>query len=126
MTTNRILFGHTPGFFWFLDPQTYKPTTYAAFAEVVDAANDVLTNEESSTQELVDAKVNVKKALAPLKRNGKGMLIYAKVGGSSKVSVDSATSKVGVQKGLKRGTYQVKLKISAAGTANFASATKTR
>lgn len=35
-----------------VDPQTYKSTAYAALAEMVDAAYDVLTKEESSTQEL--------------------------------------------------------------------------
>ncbi len=58
-----------------VDPQTYKSTAYAALAEMVDAAYDVLTKEESSTQELVDAKVNVKKALELLNGSGKRIQI---------------------------------------------------
>lgn len=223
-----------------INPQDYKPEAYSAFAKVVDRAYDVMANDGSTTQELVDAKVDVERALAQLMKDGKrikitaatvrglkkltyngkarkpkpqvtlggkklavgkdykltyannkaagkatvtvvgtgdytgkvratftiakaantlsakgkaaklgyakvrkatkrlavskvvrfankgkGRLTYAKVRGNAKISVNKKTGKVSVSKGLKKGTYRVKLKIKAAGNANYASATKT-
>lgn len=223
-----------------VDPQAYKPVEYAAFAQVVDAAYGVLASEGSTTQELLDARLDVQKALALLKRDGKridlsaatvsglkrltyngkarkprpvvtlggnelvagtdyqlryannkgvgaatvtvvgmgdyigeasgtfviakaanplsvkgkaaklsyakvrkatqrlgvskvvkfankgrGKITYAKASGNAKISVNKTTSKVSVRKGLKKGTYLVKVRIKAAGTSNYKSATKT-
>ena len=59
--------------------------------------------------------------------SSKGTLTYAKVSGSSAFTVNKTNGKITVKKGLKKGTYKVKIKVSAAAVTNYnaASATKT-
>ncbi|MBO7674415.1 MAG: M6 family metalloprotease domain-containing protein, partial [Atopobiaceae bacterium] len=223
-----------------VDAQAYKPTAYASYAEVVERAYDVFANEDSTTQELVDARTNVMRALTQLKKNGKrtslsaatisglktltyngkvrkpkptvslgkkklvmgtdykltyannksagkatvtvvgagdytgkasatftiakakntlsvkgrtatvsyakvkkasqnlsvskvvkfsskgvGKLTYAKVSGNAKIVVNKTSGKITVKKGLKKGTYKVKVRVRAAGGASHASSKKT-
>ncbi len=59
-------------------------------------------------------------------KKGQGTLTYAKSSGNKKITINKKTGKVTVAKGLKKGTYSVKVKIKAAGNANYkASAYKT-
>ena len=59
-------------------------------------------------------------------KKGQGTLTYAKASGNKKITINKKTGKVTVGKGLKKGTYNVKVKIKAAGNANYkASAYKT-
>ena len=59
-------------------------------------------------------------------KKGQGTLTYAKASGNKKITINKKTGKVTVGKGLKKGTYKVKVKIKAAGNANYkASAYKT-
>ena len=57
-------------------------------------------------------------------RKGQGKLSYAKTSGSKKITINKKTGKVTVKKGLKKGTYKVKVKVTAAGNANYRKATK--
>lgn len=50
---------------------------------------------------------------------GKGAVTYSKKAGNKKISVNSKTGKIKVRKGLKRGTYRVKLRLRAAGNSNY-------
>lgn len=63
-----------------------------------------------------------KNAFTVTKNQGK--LTYAKTKGNSKITVSSA-GKVTVKKGLKRGTYAVKVKITAAGNTKYKAGSKT-
>ena len=56
---------------------------------------------------------------------GKGKLSYAKVSGNKKITVNKKTGKVTVKKGIKKGTYKVKVKVTAAGNSNYKKASKT-
>ena len=59
-------------------------------------------------------------------KKGQGTLTYAKSSGNKKITINKKTGKVTVAKGLKKGTYKVKIKVKAAGNANYkASAYKT-
>lgn len=57
-------------------------------------------------------------------RKGQGKLTYAKASGNKKITINKKTGKVTVKKGLKKGTYKVKVKVTAAGNANYRQATK--
>ncbi len=57
--------------------------------------------------------------------NAKGKLTYVKSSGSKKITISKKIGNVTVKKGLKKGTYKVKVKVKAAGTANYKSLTKT-
>lgn len=54
-----------------------------------------------------------------------GTVTYAKVKGNKKITVDKKTGKIKVKKGLKKGTYKVKIKVTAAGNSWYKKATKT-
>ena len=57
------------------------------------------------------------------KANGK--VTYKKISGNKKITV-SAAGKVKIAKGLKKGTYNVKVKITAKATTNYNAATQTK
>ena len=48
-------------------------------------------------------------------RNGKGMARF----GNKKITVDKKIGMVTVKKGLKKGSYSVKVKVKATGNASF-------
>ena len=52
-------------------------------------------------------------------KKGQGTLSYAKVSGNKKITINKKTGKVTVVKGLKKGTYSVKVKVKAGGNANY-------
>lgn len=58
-------------------------------------------------------------------KKGQGTISYAKASGNKKITINKKTGKVTVKKGLKKGTYKVKVKVKAAGNKNYkASAVK--
>ena len=59
-------------------------------------------------------------------KNKKGTLSYKKTGGSKKLSINSRTGKIRIKKGTKKGTYKIKVKVTAAGDAVYASKTITK
>ena len=46
-------------------------------------------------------------------------MAYVKKKGSKKITINRKTGKVTVKKGLKKGTYKVKVKVRAAGNSNY-------
>jgi endo-1,4-beta-xylanase len=50
---------------------------------------------------------------------GVGTLSYKKKSGNKKIAINKKTGKVTVKKGLKKGTYKVKVAIKAAGNGNY-------
>lgn len=59
-------------------------------------------------------------------KNAKGTVVYKKLSGNSKISVDSKTGKLIVKKGLTKGkTYTVKVKVTAKGNTEYNAKSKT-
>lgn len=56
--------------------------------------------------------------------NPKGDVTYVKYSGNSKITIAKTTGKVTVKKGLKKGTYSIKVRVKAAGTKNYKALTK--
>lgn len=56
---------------------------------------------------------------------GYGSLSYSKKSGNKKITINKKTGKVTLKKGLKKGTYKVKLNITANGNSNYNKLTKT-
>ena len=54
-----------------------------------------------------------------------GTVSYKKLSGNKKISINSKTGKVTIKKKLKKGTYKVKVRVSASGDYNYASASRT-
>lgn len=70
----------------------------------------------AATQTITKAKVFTLK-------NANGKVTFKKVSGNNKIAISSA-GKVTVKKGLKKGTYKVKVKVTAAGDKNHLSSSK--
>ena len=56
-------------------------------------------------------------------KKGQGKLTYTKASGNKKIAISKTTGKVTVRKGLKKGTYKVKVKVKAAGNSNYNAST---
>ena len=67
--------------------------------------------------------VTVTGAVKAAKATGK--VTYKKVSGSAKLKVNAANGSVTVKKGTSKGTYKIKVKVSAAGNINYKPASKT-
>lgn len=74
-------------------------------------------------------KSKVRKAAQKVKairvRNAKGALTYQKISGSKKLSVNKRTGKITIKKKTKKGTYTMKVKVTAAGTGDYYAKAKT-
>nr|WP_294652258.1 Ig-like domain-containing protein [uncultured Blautia sp.] len=57
--------------------------------------------------------------------NSRGTLSYKKLSGSSAIKIDAKTGKLTVKKGLKKGTYKVKVQIKAAPRGSYNAGSKT-
>ena len=58
-------------------------------------------------------------------KKGQGKKTYRKIKGNKKITISKKTGMVRVKKGLKKGTYKVKVKVTAAKTRNYKKAVKT-
>jgi hypothetical protein len=67
--------------------------------------------------------IKAKNAYSVSKAEGK--VTYKKTSGKGKITVNKSSGKITVKKGLKAGTYKVKVKITAAGNSNYKSGSKT-
>ena len=56
---------------------------------------------------------------------GKGTRTYKKTSGNGKISVNKKTGKVTIKKGLKKGKYTVKIKVTAKGDSKYKSKSAT-
>ncbi len=117
---------------------TYKVTvrvTAAGDADHAPATQDVtvvvkvlpkLSNPMSLTAKTPTVRagksVSAKKLVSV--KGAKGKVTYKKAGGNKKIVV-AKNGKLTVKKGLKPGTYRVKLKVTAAGNGTYKKATKT-
>ena len=55
----------------------------------------------------------------------KGTVTYKKVSGNKKITINKKTGKITLKKGLKKGTYKLKVKVTASGTSKYKKAVKT-
>ena len=67
---------------------------------------------------------NVAKKKVFIVKNSKGTVSFKKTSGNKKITVSKA-GKITVKKGLKKGTYKVKVKATAAGTTAYKAGSKT-
>lgn len=85
---------------------------------------------KGKTATLKYAKLKTKKLTLASKKTIKlskaqGTVTYKKTSGNKKISVNKKTGKITVKKGLKKGTYKVKIKVTAAGNASYKAKVKT-
>lgn len=106
----------------------YEGTTKATY-KIVKAANPLKLKVLTGTVKYkkVRKKAQTLKVSKVIKvtKKGVGKLTYAKSSGNKKITINKKTGKVTVKKGLKKGTYKVKVKVKAAGNANYKPITRT-
>ena len=88
-----------------------NPMTVRAVTRTVSCA------EVSSGNAIVARPMTVSKA--------KGALSYAKAGGSGNLAVNKKDGRVMVKQGTARGTYKIKIKVTAAGNSSYKAGSKT-
>lgn len=92
------------------------------------AANTMAVKGKAVKLKSSDVKkkaVKIQRKTAISLSKAQGTVTYKKTGGNSKISVNKKTGKITVGKGLKKGTYKVKIKVKAAGSKNYKALTKT-
>jgi hypothetical protein len=102
----------------------YKPKSYI-FTEtikVVGAENTLSATGktvEVDRDKVAEADVAIKKASAISVSDPKGAVSYSKMSGNDAVKVNGSTGDITVGKGLAEGTYEVKVKVTAAGNSVY-------
>lgn len=106
-----------------------KETKTEVIAKLPKKANTLKVSPKTATVKYSKLKtkaqtLSVGKVIKFTKK-GQGKLTYAKVSGNKKITINKKTGKVTVKKGLKKGTYKIKLKVTAAGNASYKAASRT-
>ena len=57
-------------------------------------------------------------------KNAKGTVSYSKMSGNKKISVNKTNGKITVKKKIKRGTYKLKVKVTASGNSSYNASAK--
>ncbi|MBR3149607.1 MAG: S8 family serine peptidase [Eubacterium sp.] len=115
---------------YFSDAQATKETTPEAevLAVLPKKANTLKVKAKKPTVKY--AKLRKKKQTIARKKaltvsNAKGTVSYKKTKGNKSITVNKKNGKITVKKGLKKGSYKVKIKVTAAGNTEYKSASKT-
>ena len=103
----------------------YKKATKTITVKVAKAAPTIKTKISAKTLKYTSVKKSNQSFTLGATVDSKGTLTYKKTSGNSAISINSKTGKVSVKKGLKKGTYKVKIQIKAAAKGNYNSAGKT-
>lgn len=105
-----------------------KSATKTVTVKVNKAANPITAKGKTASVKYADVKKaskTIKRSAAVSVSSAKGTVTYAKTSGNSKITVNKKTGNLTIKKGLAKGTYKVKIKVTAAGSANYKSASKT-
>ena len=107
----------------------YKAGSKTASYKVVvaKAANPIAVKAVKRSVSFSNLKKKVVTVSRPLKftKKAQGTVTYKKASGSAALTVNKSTGKVTVKKGTKKGTYSIKVKVTAAGNTNYKAGSKT-
>lgn len=103
----------------------YNEAKKTVTVKVAKAAPTIKVKTVSKTVKAADVKKKAQVFATGASVNSKGKLTYKAVSKSSVLSVNAKTGKITVKAGAKKGTYKVKVKISAAAKGNYKAAAKT-
>ena len=91
---------------------------------VTAAENTLKVAGKTATVKYSDkAQTVVRSKAIDLTNAGQGTKTYSKASGNKNITVDK-TGKITIAKGLKKGTYTIKVNVKASGTKNYKAATK--
>ena len=101
-------------------------TSAVAKLTVSKATNPITAKAANKTAKLATVKKRAVTVATPLSvSKAQGKVAYTKASGAKCLTLSKATGKVTVKKGTKKGTYSIKVKVTAAGNANYESGAKT-
>jgi len=105
----------------------YKAATKKVTVTVTKGAQPMAVKSVARVAPLKTLKLKSVTVARPLSyvKAPRGKVTYAKVSGSAALSISRTTGKVTVRKGTKKGTYYIKVKVAAAGDANWRAGNKT-
>ena len=102
----------------------YQGVEYAEFL-IIKAKNPMKVKASAKTVKLAAVKKKNVTVKAITVKKSIGKVTYKKASGNKKIKINSKTGKLTLKKGLKKGTYTVKVKVTAKGNKNYKAASKT-
>ena len=75
-------------------------------------------------KKLKKSKRTIKRGKAIKVSGAKGTVRYKKIGGNKKIKINAKSGKITVKKGLKKGKYKLKVRVTAAGNGSYLSGSK--
>ena len=105
----------------------YAGTLVSATFSIAKANNPMAVKAVAKTVKAKKVKKKKQAVAGCVKftKKAQGKVTYKKVSGAKKLSINAKTGKITVKKGTKKGTYKIKVRVTAAGSANYKAATKT-
>ena len=105
----------------------YTGKTSATY-KITKAANPLKIKAKTATSKYSKLKkknqtLKVSEVIKVIKK-GQGKVTYAKTSGNKKITINKKTGKITVKKGTKKGTYKIKVKVTAAGNNNYKKGSK--
>ncbi len=91
---------------------------------VKQKANTISVKAAAKTVKYATVKKKAVTVSAITVKKAKGVVTYKKASGSAKVTVNKKNGKLTVKKGTKKGTYTVKVKVTAAGNTTYKAGSK--
>lgn len=107
------------------ETDTYKKAVKTITVKVAKGTPTVTAKVTSKTLKYTSVKKSTQSFSLGAAVNSKGTLSYKKTSGTSAITVNSKTGKIYVKKGLKKGTYKVKIQIKAAARGYYNAGSKT-
>lgn len=107
------------------ETDTYRKAVKTITVKVVKGTPTVTAKVTSKTLKYTSVKKSTQSFSLGAAVNSKGTLSYKKTYGTSAITVNSKTGKIYVKKGLKKGTYRVKIQIKAAARGYYNAGSKT-
>lgn len=107
------------------ESSSWKKATRTVTVKVTKGTPTITVKTTSKTLKVATVKKKAQVITPGVSANSKGKLSYKKTFGSKNITVNAKNGKLTVKKGTKKGTYKVKVKISAAAAGNYNAGSKT-
>ena len=101
---------------------TEKEQTVSKLANTMKVKGKTVTVKKSKLKKKTR---KIKRSKAITIKKAKGTVTFKKIKGNKKIRIDKKTGKISVKKGLKKGSYKVKVKVTAAGNEKYDKLTET-
>jgi hypothetical protein len=104
-------------------PTTEKTTTAVTKTKKSNTITAKAKTKKVNAKKTKKSTVKIKKAIKVSKAQGK--VTYTKLSGSKKLKINKKTGTITVKKGTKKGTYKIKVKVTAKGNSTYKAGSKT-